>query len=50
MPTTSNPAATMRGAPNRSLKHTAPIAAPTMTDVTLPGGFLYAPAMSRRYP
>lgn len=29
MPTTISPAAAMRGIPNRSLKNTAPIAAPT---------------------
>lgn len=33
MPTTSNPAATIGGAPNRSLKNTAPIAAPTMIEL-----------------
>jgi hypothetical protein len=32
IPTTSNPAAAILGAPKRSLKNTAPIAAPTMID------------------
>lgn len=32
IPTTSSPAAAILGAPNRSLKNTAPIAAPTMID------------------
>jgi hypothetical protein len=50
IPTTSSPAAAILGAPNRSLKNTAPMAAPTMIDVKLLGGFPYQPAMSRRYP
>jgi hypothetical protein len=49
MPTTSSTAAAIRGAPKRSLKTTAPIAAPTMIEANRESVICYAHLLLGNY-